>query len=84
MGHDFIRGCVRPSVGPSVGPSVRRSVGDAFVSAGRDEQANDLLRVYELVLTILRNNFKKKKARLLPKRENERKFHEVFKPFILL
>ena len=33
------------SVGRSVGPSVR----NAFVSAGRDEPANDLLFVYELV-----------------------------------
>ena len=60
-----IRGFVRPSVGLlvgplvrwSVGPLVRRSVsplvrwsiGNASVSAGRDEPANDLLRVYELV-----------------------------------
>ena len=36
---------VRWSVGPSVGPLV----GNAFVSAGRDEPANDLFRVYELV-----------------------------------
>ena len=40
---------VCPSVGPSVGPSVRRSVRNAFVPAGRDEPANDLFRVYELV-----------------------------------
>ena len=37
MSHDFIKGCVRPSVH------------NAFVSAGRDEPANDLFRVYELV-----------------------------------
>ena len=37
------------SVFPSVGPLVRWSVGNAFVSAGRDEPANDLFRVYELV-----------------------------------
>ena len=53
MSHDSIRGCVRPYVGPSVGPSVGLSVGplvrNAFVSAGRDEPANDLFRVYELV-----------------------------------
>ena len=54
MSNDSIKGCVRPSVGlsvgPSVGPSVGLSVGNAFVSAGRDEPANDLFRVYELVL----------------------------------
>ena len=33
----------------SVGPSVRWSVGNAFVSAGRDEPANNLFLVYELV-----------------------------------
>ena len=55
MSHDSIRGCVRPSVGPlvglSVGPLVRRSVGPLvmLLSAGRDEPANDLFRVYELV-----------------------------------
>ena len=40
------------SVRPSVGPSVRGSVGPSlmlFLSAGRDEPANDLFRVYELV-----------------------------------
>ena len=45
VSHDSIRGCVRPSVGPSV----RLSVANAFVSTGRDEPANDLFRVYELV-----------------------------------
>ena len=40
---------VGPSVGPSVGLSVGRSVRNAFVSAGRDEPANDLFRVCELV-----------------------------------
>ena len=40
---------VRRLVGLSVGPLVGRSVGNAFVSAGRDEPANDLFRVYELV-----------------------------------
>ena len=49
VSHDSIRGCVRPSVGRSVGPSVR----NAFVSAGRDEPANDLFRVYELVIEAL-------------------------------
>ena len=44
MSHDSIRGRVRPSVGPSVG--------NAFVSAGRDEPANDLFRVYELVFLL--------------------------------
>ena len=34
---------VCPSVGPSVGPLVM------LLSAGRDEPANDLFRVYELV-----------------------------------
>ena len=36
---------------PSVGRSVRRSVGPSvmLLSAGRDEPANDLFRVYELV-----------------------------------
>ena len=33
----------------SVGPWVRGSVRNAFFSAGRDEPANDLFRVYELV-----------------------------------
>ena len=42
---------VRRSVGRSVGPSV----GNAFVSAGRDEPANDLFRVYDLVF-LNRNN----------------------------
>ena len=42
MSHDSIRGYVSPSVGPSV----------MLLSAGRDEPANDLFRVYELV-----NNF---------------------------
>ena len=45
VSHDSIIGCVRPSVRRSVGPSVR----NGFVSAGRDERANDLFRVYELV-----------------------------------
>ena len=40
---------VSPSVGPSVGPSDGPSVGNAFFSAGRNEPANDLFRVYELV-----------------------------------
>ena len=47
VSHDSIRGCVRPSVGPlvrwSVGPLVM------LLSAGRDEPANDLFRVYELI-----------------------------------
>ena len=43
MSHDSIRGYVRPSVGSSVGPSV------TLLSAGRDDPANDLFRVYELV-----------------------------------
>ena len=38
---------VCPSVGPSVGPSVM------LLSAGRDEPANDLFRVYKLVLILL-------------------------------
>ena len=46
MSHDSIRGCVRPLVGLLVG----WSVGDAFVSAGRDEPANDLFHVYKLIL----------------------------------
>ena len=37
---------VFPSVGPSVGPLVM------LLSAGRDEPANDLFRVYELVYAI--------------------------------
>ena len=45
------------SVRRSVGPSVRRSIGpsvrNAFVSAVRDEPANDLFRVYELVIKAL-------------------------------
>ena len=51
LSHLYKRVClsvgplVRRSVGPSVGPSVR----NAFVSAGRDEPANDLYRVHELV-----------------------------------
>ena len=45
VSHDSIGGCVRPSVLPSVCPLVR----NAFVSAGRDKPANDLLRVYKLV-----------------------------------
>ena len=45
----LVRQSVGPSVRWSVGPSVRWSVGNAFVSAGRDEPANDLFRVYELV-----------------------------------
>ena len=40
---------IRLSVGPSVGWSVCRSVGNAFVSVGRDEPANDLFCVYKLV-----------------------------------
>ena len=42
VSHNSIRGCVRPLVRRSV----RWSVGDAFVSAGRDEPVNDLFRVY--------------------------------------
>ena len=45
VSHDSIRGCVRPSVRRSV----RWSVGNAFVSFGREEPANDLFRVYKLV-----------------------------------
>ena len=41
------------SIGRSVGPFVRRSVGNAFVSAGREEPANDLFHVYELVFLVL-------------------------------
>ena len=44
-----------PSIGPSVGLSVGPSVRNAFVSAGRDEPANDLFRVYELVHSIERD-----------------------------
>ena len=43
---------VGPSVGLSVGWSICRSVGNAFVLAGRDEPANDLFRVYKLVLLL--------------------------------
>jgi len=46
VSHDSIRGYVRPSIGPSVGRSVM------LFSAGRDEPANDLFCVYELVLTL--------------------------------
>ena len=45
---------------PSVGPLVHLLVHNAFVLAGRDEQGNDLIRVYELVrksVTKLHNNF---------------------------
>ena len=49
VSHDSIRGWVRPSVRRLVHRSVRRSVRNAFVSAGRDELANDLFRVHELV-----------------------------------
>ena len=51
VSHDSIIGCVCPSVGPSVGRSVGPSVGPSamLLSAGRDEPANDLFRVYELV-----------------------------------
>ena len=38
----------------SVGRSVGRSARNAFVSTGRDEPANDLFRVYELVTSVLR------------------------------
>ena len=38
---------VRPSLGPSVG----WSIGNAFVSAGRDVPANDFLRVYKLAVS---------------------------------
>jgi len=38
---------------PSVGPSVRRSVRNNFVWTARDEPANDLFRVYELVHVIV-------------------------------
>ena len=48
--HVSIRGCVLPSVRLSIRPLVR----NAFVSAGRDEPTNDLFRVYELVLLLLR------------------------------
>ena len=41
--HESIKGYIRASVGWSVGPSVM------LLSAGRDEPANDLFRVYELV-----------------------------------
>ena len=44
-----------PSIGPSVGPLVR----NAFVLAGRDEPANDLIREYELVPSY----FKKKSCK---------------------
>ena len=47
VSHDSIRGCVRPSVGWSVGWSVCWSV--MLLSAGRNEPANDLFCVYELV-----------------------------------
>ena len=45
VSHNSIRGCVRPSVRRSVGRLIR----NAFFSAGSDEPANDLFRVYELV-----------------------------------
>ena len=40
---------------PSVGPIIRRSVGPLvmLLSAGRDEPANNLFRVYEFVHSIL-------------------------------
>ena len=43
---------VCPSVGPLFRWSVDRSVRNAFVTAGRDKPANDLFRVYELVLSL--------------------------------
>ena len=43
---------VCPSFGPCVRPSVSPSVRNAFVSAGRDEPANDLFRVYKLVFVL--------------------------------
>ena len=43
VNHDSIRGFVRPSVGPSV----------MLLSAGKDEPASDLFRVYELVKSML-------------------------------
>ena len=52
VSHDSIRGCVRPLVGPSV----RWLVRNAFVLAGRDEPANNLFHIYELVFSsILRD-----------------------------
>ena len=48
VSHDSIRRCL--SVGPSVHLSVRLLVNNAFVSAGREELANDLFCVYKLVL----------------------------------
>ena len=36
---------------PSVGWLVSWSIGNAFVLAGRDKPANDLFRVYKLVLS---------------------------------
>ena len=44
-----VRRSVGWSVGWTVGPSVGPSVRNAFVSAGRDKPANDLLHVYEIV-----------------------------------
>jgi len=49
VSHDSIRGYV----GLSVGRLVSRSVRYAFVLVGRDEPANDLFRVYELVFSTL-------------------------------
>ena len=48
---------VCPSFHPSVHLSVRPSVRNAFVSAGRDKPANDLFRVYELVVFLLKAMF---------------------------
>ena len=53
VSHDSIKGCVRPLVGQLVGLSVGPSVRNAFVSASRDEPANNLFCVHELVFCYL-------------------------------
>ena len=66
-----MRECVRPSVRRLVRRSVGRSVRNALVSAGRDVTANDLFRVYELVLLEMCRDLQLPGHLLCPSRGNQ-------------
>ena len=62
----------------SVSRSVRRLVRNAFVSAGRDEPANDLFHVYELVFPHLWGSFGRNLAAQRHEYDDEKMHLRIF------